>query len=124
MRAVKSSENLSGFLARHRLRAFVITVAVIVMVASAMIQAFGSAPRGIETITWVFLGAFVWIAGVVVFGGRYLRSQVRLDMRFRMGMTPMMFGTSAFIIGSPPWVLWVGAVTSIGLAGWTLATAD
>ena len=111
------AESLSRLLARHRVAAFAITSASLVLVADAIGRALsGDAEVGV--LTWAALALMAYAVVAVLFLERRAPDNVRLVVAWFIGLSPALYGMTATAAGSPVVVMWIGVVVAIGLVGW------
>jgi hypothetical protein len=105
----------SKLIADHRLRAFLITAALILLIAdSGRIEVAGEDAQT-SVLTWVAVGLIVLGAIETFIAPRLVAPNVRLGIAWSLGMTPFLFGFAALMAGSPILVMWLGLVVSLCL---------
>ena len=110
-------ERISMIVAEHRRGSFIITaVAMILIAVDVQMVAPGDAHVGV--FTWIAVAGMIYagIAVVMIVRLPRLGDLNRLiGVPWMIGISPVIFGCTAAMAGSPVLLLWIGTVVSLSL---------
>jgi hypothetical protein len=111
---VRAVDRVSAAITRHPVWAFLVTVAIILMLADSARRIMPE-EREVNAFTWIALGLIGYaIPASIWFATK--RSQLPVLFRWTMCAAPVIYGFKAALMGSPTWVLWLSVTVSICLA--------
>jgi hypothetical protein len=117
------SARASETIADHRIAAFVITSATLVLAADAVRRVLPEETSpGVGT--WVLLGLMAPTVIVAVALRERVQPERRALFTFTLGIAPALYGFAGTLTGSPPLLMWAGVVVSVSLVALALATSQ
>lgn len=116
-RIVAESERFSKLLSEHRLRAFLITVVGVIMLAQSA-KVFPDDTH-VDAITWICLGLMMLSVLQSFTLLSVVDPRIRLVTAWGVSMSPFLFGYAGFSGGSPMSLMWLGAAVSLCLVART-----
>lgn len=119
---VRTVDRVSGAISRHPLWSFLLTVAIVLMLANSVRQIVPE-EGGVNAFTWIALG----LIGYAIASSIWLaRKESPLPVLFRWTTcaSPVIYGSAATLMGSPTWVLWLSVAVSICLVAFVALTGS
>jgi hypothetical protein len=108
------AERLSNFLVERRLASFLVTRALILVMADAIRQVL-PVESDSTVLTWIAVALMVQGAVSSVLVARQTAVRIGMLAAWALGVTPSMYGFVAVLSGSPVVLMWSGVVLSLVL---------
>jgi hypothetical protein len=110
---VRTVDRVSAAISRHPLWSFVVTVAIVLMLADSARRIMPE-EHGVNAFTWIALGLIGYAIPSAIWLARK-GSQLPVLFRWTTCASPVIYGFAAALMGSPTWVLWLSVAVSICL---------
>jgi hypothetical protein len=110
-------ERISALLAERRLASFVITGAVILLMADAIRRVLPTESE-VNVLTWIALALMAYAVIATVLLLKRVAPNVPLVVNWSLGISPSLYGFAAVLAGSPVVVMWFGSLLSLCLVAW------
>ena len=119
---VRTVDHVSGAISRHPVRSFLVTVAIIVMLADSARRIMPE-EHEVTPFTWVALGLIAYAVPSAIWLSRK-GSPLPVLFKWTTCASPVIYGFAAALLGSPIWLLWLSVTVSICLVAFVALSPD
>jgi hypothetical protein len=110
-------ERVSRFLREHRLASFLISAAVLLVIAEDIVWVLPEA-RNASLLGWLFVAAMSYSPYAVVVLRRRTPPNIRPFLAWSAALGAAFAGFAAALTGAPVVVMWLGIGLTLALVGW------